>query len=128
MEPPANASPAAPESPAPQPDMPSYKGAPLDPERGPGLGCFWTQVVVLAVFLLLTPLTVTWAWPPWISAALLIATLVLLLFVGQTTIFLLRLVAADRRTRRRPLSPTARRTVGEMEDETGPTDSGRSDS
>jgi hypothetical protein len=32
-----------------------------------------------------------------------IVTLVLLLFVGQTVIFLLRLVAADRRSRRRPL-------------------------
>jgi hypothetical protein len=46
---------------------------------------------------------------------------VLLLFVGQTIIFLLRLVAADRRAegRRRPLSGTATRTktVGEIEDE-----------
>jgi len=40
-----------------------------------------------------------------------------LLFVGQTTIFLLRLVAADRRTRRRPLRSGARKTVGELEDE-----------
>jgi hypothetical protein len=98
--------------------MPKYKGAALDPERGPGLGCFWTQVVTLAIFLVLTPLTVVWAWPSWLSAALLFATLILLLFVGQTTIFLLRLVAADRRTtRRRPMSPTARKTVGDLEEE-----------
>lgn len=97
--------------------MPRYKGEPLDPGRGPGLGCFWIQVVLLAVLLLLTPLTVVWRWEPWISAALLILTLVVLLFVGQTTIFLLRLVAADRRTRRRPLSTSARKTVGELEDE-----------
>ena len=96
-----------------------YKGAPLDAAKGPGLGCFWIQVVVLVTFLILTPLTVTWAWPSWISAALLIMVLVLLLFVGQTTIFLLRLVAADRRSaRRRPMSPTARKTVGDLEAET----------
>lgn len=97
---------------------PKYKGAPLDPERGPGLGCFWMQVVVLGLFLVLTPLTVVWRWEPWISAALLFATLLLLLLVGQTTIFLLRLVAADRRSaRRRPMSPTARKTVGDLEEE-----------
>jgi hypothetical protein len=100
----------------PDPRMPDYKGEPLDPARGPGLGCFWLQVVVLAVLLVLTPLTVVWAAPSLVSAALLILTLVLLLFVGQTTIFLLRLVAADRRTRRRPLRPDARRTVGQLED------------
>ena len=44
-------------------------------------------------------------------------SLVLLLFVGQTMIFLLRLVAADRRSRRRPLSGTARKTVGQLEEE-----------
>ena len=47
--------------------------------------------------------------------------IVLLLFVGQTIIFLLRLVAADRRAdaRRRPMSSTESRTntVGEIEDE-----------
>jgi hypothetical protein len=89
----------------------------LDAERGPGLGCFWVQVVTLGVLLVLTPLTVVWGWPDWISAALLILTLVLTLFAGQTVIFLLRLVAADRRSRRRPMGPEARRTVGELEDE-----------
>jgi hypothetical protein len=96
---------------------PLYKGEPLDPARGPGLGCFWFQVVVLAILLVLTPLTVVWAFPPSVSAALLILTLVLLLFAGQTVIFLLRLVAADRRTRRHPLRTTARKTVGMLEDE-----------
>jgi hypothetical protein len=53
-----------------------------------------------------------------ISAGLLIVTLVLLLFAGQTVIFLLRLVAADRREgRRRPLG-SATPTVGELEDAT----------
>jgi hypothetical protein len=124
---PATAAPASPEASAAMPppqeaapagDLPNYKGAPLDPDRGPGLGCFWIQVVVLVTFLILTPLTVTWAWPSWISALMLVIVLVLLLFVGQTTIFLLRLVAADRRTaRRRPMSPTARKTVGDLEEE-----------
>jgi len=97
--------------------VPDYKGEPLDPERGPGLGCFWIQIAVLAVLLVATPISVVMAVDPAISATLLIVTLVLLLFVGQTTIFLLRLVAADRRSRRRPLSGTARRTVGQLEDE-----------
>jgi hypothetical protein len=97
-------------------EPPTYKGEPLDAERGPGLGCFWIQVGLLAFFLVFTPLTVTWAWDPWISGALLIFTLVLLLFTGQTVIFLLRLVAADRRTRRAPLDPRARPTVGQLED------------
>ncbi len=96
---------------------PVYKGEPLDAERGPGLGCFWIQIALLTFFLVFTPLTVTWGWDPFISGALLIFTLVLLLFSGQTVIFLLRLVAADRRTRRAPLDPKARPTVGQLEDE-----------
>jgi hypothetical protein len=116
-EPSAAASPG--QGDASAPGFPSYKGAPLDADRGPGLGCFWIQVIVLVTFLILTPLTVTWAWPSWISALMLIIVLVLLLFVGQTTIFLLRLVAADRRSaRRRPMSPTARKTVGDLEADT----------
>lgn len=108
---------ATPDSATPDPAMPDYKGAPLDADRGPGLGCFWTQVVLLLTLLVLTPLSVLWAWPSMVSAALLIISLVLLFFVGQTMIFLLRLVAADRRTRRRPLREGARRTVGQLEDE-----------
>ena len=102
--------------------MPDYKGQPLDPDRGPGLGCFWIQVALLAVLLVATPLSVALAVEPWISAVLLVATLVLLLFVGQTTIFLLRLVAADRRSRRRPLGGGARKTVGQLEDQAKPAD------
>ena len=98
-------------------EPPIYKGEPLDSERGPGLGCFWIQVGLLTFFLILTPLTVTWGWDPFISGALLIFTLILLLFSGQTIIFLLRLVAADRRTRRAPLDPKARPTIGQIEDQ-----------
>ena len=83
-----------------------YKGEPLDSERGPGLGCFRFQVVLLVVAIILTPLSVVWEWPTPISAGLLFLT-----------IFLLRLVAADRRDgRRRPLSSSTP-TVGELEDQ-----------
>ena len=94
-----------------------YKGAPLDAEKGPGLGCFWIQVVVLAIVVVLTPLSAAWNWPIPATIFLLALTLVLLLFVGQTVIFLLRLVAADRRAtgRRRPMR-SGTRTVGELED------------
>ena len=81
-----------------------YKGDDLDPERGPGLGCFRFQLIILGIFIVLTPLTVAWQWPEAISAALLFAVVILLLITGQTIIFLLRLVAADRR---RP-APAAR--------------------
>jgi hypothetical protein len=97
-----------------------YKGEPLDAERGPGLGCFRFQVAVLVALIVLTPLTVAWQWPTWISVLLLSLVLVLLLVAGQTIIFLLRLVAADRRTRRRPLSG-ATKTVGQIEDDAGAT-------
>ncbi len=107
--------------------MPEYKGEPLDAERGPGLGCFWIQIALLTFFLIFTPLTVTWGWDPLISGALLIFTLILLLFSGQTIIFLLRLVAADRRSRRTPLDPKAKRTVGQMEDAGTPPDEQPSD-
>jgi len=104
---------------ASQGETPVYKGEPLDSGRGPGLGCFWIQVTLLGILLVLTPLTVVWAWPAEASAVLLLVTLALLLFAGQTVIFLLRLVAADRRSRRVPRSTSARRTVGMLEDEVG---------
>jgi len=112
-----------PQIPSPVRDV-EYKGAPLDAARGPGLGCFWSQLVVLVALLILTPLSVSWGWPSWASGVLLVAVLVLLLVAGQTVIFLLRLVAADRRAagRRRPLGSDTP-TVGELEDE-APVDDG----
>jgi hypothetical protein len=92
-----------------------YKGSDLDAERGPGLGCFRFQLIVLVVFIVLTPLSVAWNWPAAVSAALLFAVILLLLVTGQTIIFLLRLVSADRRGRRRPLASRTP-TVGEIED------------
>ena len=95
-----------------------YKGDDLDAERGPGLGCFRFQVGLLVFLIVLTPLSVAWHWPEWLSAVLLFGVIVLLLFAGQTIIFLLRLVAADRRSRRRPMASETK-TVGELEDEGG---------
>jgi hypothetical protein len=113
-----NPTPAAPPNPSPVKDV-EYKGAPLDAAKGPGLGCFWLQVIVLAVVVVLTPLSAAWNWPIPVTIVLLALTLVLLLFVGQTVIFLLRLVAADRRAagRRVPMRSESR-TVGEIEDAT----------
>ena len=105
------------------PQRPDYKGAPLEPARGPGLGCFWVQAAIMAVFVVLTPVGVANGWPANVTIAMLVATLVLLFFVGQTAIFLLRLVAADRRARRRPLDSRTK-TVGELEDEATPADEG----
>lgn len=96
-----------------------YKGADLDAERGPGLGCFRFQLALLALLIVLTPVSVAAGWPYEVSAALLFLTILLLLFAGQTIIFLLRLVAAERRGRRRPLAGRTP-TVGELEDAATP--------
>ena len=106
---------ASPSKPSPVPPV-QYKGGDLEADRGPGLGCFRFQLVVLLVLIVLTPISVLEDWPPEASAALLLITIVLLLFAGQTIIFLLRLVAADRAAgRRRPMASRTR-TVGEIEE------------
>jgi hypothetical protein len=110
-----HADPTPPRPPSPTGPI-QYKGADLEAERGPGLGCFRFQLAVLVLFVILTPLSVVWRWPEALSAGLLFAVIGLLLTTGQTIIFLLRLVAADRRGRRRPLG-SATKTVGELEDE-----------
>lgn len=94
----------------------AYKGEPLDAARGPGLGCFWVQMAVLAVLIVLTPLSVSWNWPFTVTLVLFVVMLLLLLLTGQTMIFLMRLVASERTGgRRRPLaSPTP--TVGDLEE------------
>jgi len=96
------------------PDPVQYKGQPLDAEHGPGLGCFRFQLVLLAILIIATPLSVGRV-PEAVTAALLFLTLGLLLVAGQTIIFLLRLVAADRRGRRAPLAARSP-TVGQLED------------
>ena len=114
-----------------KPDPVAYKGELLDAERGPGLGCFRIQMIVLLGLIILTPVTaVAWAWPVWATSVLLILMLLLLLLTGQTMIFLLRLVAAGRSEgRRRPLASSTP-TVGEIEDETpaeAPAETARAD-
>lgn len=91
-----------------------YKGEPLEPERGPGLGCFRFQLVALAILIVATPLSVGRV-PDTVTAILLFALLGLLLVSGQTMMFLLRLVAAGRRGRREPLAARTP-TVGQLED------------
>jgi hypothetical protein len=110
-----NADPTPPRRPRPTGPI-QYKGEELDAQRGPGLGCFRFQLIVLVALIVLTPLSVVWGWPDVVSGALLFIVIALLLLTGQTIIFLLRLVAADRRGRRRPLG-SATKTVGELEDE-----------
>lgn len=111
----SNADPTPPRSPRPSGPV-QYRGDDLEAARGPGLGCFWIQIVILATFIILTPLSVAWGWPSGVSAGLLFAVILLLLITGQTIIFLLRIVAAERRGRRRPLASTTK-TVGELEDD-----------
>jgi hypothetical protein len=91
-----------------------YKGQPLDSERGPGLGCFRFQLVVLVVLIVATPLSVG-RLPEVVTVVLLFAMIGLLLVSGQTIIFLLRLISADRRGRRQPMAGGSP-TVGQLED------------
>lgn len=70
----------------------------LDPNEGPGFGCFVTQAILFAVLLLLIPVGLfTFNWPVWLLATLLVVALILLFFVSMTSVFLLRVFFADRR-------------------------------
>lgn len=70
----------------------------LDPNEGPGFGCFITQAVLFAVILLLIPVGLfAFDWPVWLLVTLLVIDLVLLFFVSMTSVFLLRVFFADRR-------------------------------
>ncbi len=71
-------------------------------------------MIILAILVVLTPIGVVNVWPQWLTTGMLLATLVLLL-AGQTVMFPFRLVAVDRRMRRRPLRG-ASPTVGQLED------------
>ena len=62
-----------------RPGRSSTRARTSSPRRGPGLGCFRFQVIVLVVLIVLTPLTVAWDWPPAVSAALLFIVIFLLL-------------------------------------------------
>lgn len=73
----------------------------LDPNEGPGFGCFITQAILFAVILLLIPVGLfAFNWPTWLLIALLLVDMVLLFFVSMTSVFLLRVFFADRRRAR----------------------------
>jgi hypothetical protein len=70
----------------------------LDPNEGPGFGCFIWQAALFAIILLLIPVGLfSFGWPVWLLAALLFIDMVLLFFVSMTAVFLLRVFFADRR-------------------------------
>ena len=96
----------------------------LDPNEGPGFGCFVTQAILFAVILLLIPVGLfTFEWPVWVLAALLFVALVLLFFVSMTSVFLLRVFFADRRRGRGRTIGTAHRTPRVIKtDDEDPTD------
>jgi membrane protein implicated in regulation of membrane protease activity len=74
----------------------------LDPNEGPGFGCFIWQAVLFAIILLLIPVGLfSWNWPVWLLAVLLFVDMVLLFFVSMTAVFLLRVFFAERRGRGR---------------------------
>ena len=70
----------------------------LDPNEGPGFGCFIWQAILFAAILLLIPVGLfSLEWPVWLLAVLLGIDMVLLFFVSMTAVFLLRVFFADRR-------------------------------
>jgi hypothetical protein len=81
----------------------------LDPNEGPGLGCFTVQAILFAVILLLIPVGVfSLGWPVWLLTVLLVTALILLFFISMTSVFLLRVFFAARRTGRgRTMGATA---------------------
>jgi hypothetical protein len=81
----------------------------LDPNEGPGFGCFVTQAVLFAIILLLIPVGLfTFGWPQWVLVTLLVIDMILLFFVSMTSVFLLRVFFADRRRGRGRTTGVAR--------------------
>ena len=80
----------------------------LDPNEGPGFGCFIWQAILFAGILLLIPVGVfTFNWPVWLLATLMFIDLFLLFFVSHDR----RLPAARllRRSAWRPRTADRRR-------------------
>jgi len=99
----------------------------LDPNEGPGFGCFVTQAILFAVILLLIPIGLfTFGWPVWALVALLVVAMILLFFVSMTSVFLLRVFFADRRRRTLASSapPTRARPMTEHRRGDGPVGQG----
>ena len=70
----------------------------LDPNEGPGFGCFVWQAILFAGLLFLIPVGLfTFEWPVWVLVVLLFIDMVLLFFISMTSVFLLRVFFADRR-------------------------------
>lgn len=81
----------------------------LDPNEGPGFGCFIWQAILFAGILLLIPVGLfTFGWPVWVLVVLLCVDMFLLFFVSMTSVFLLRVFFADRRRGRGRSLGTAR--------------------
>jgi len=84
----------------------------LDPNEGPGFGCFIWQAVLFAGILLLIPVGLfTFNWPIWVLASLLFVDMFLLFLVSMTSVFLLRVFFADRRRGRGRTMGAARPTT-----------------
>ncbi len=95
----------------------------LDPNEGPGFGCFITQAVLFAVILFLIPIGLfTFDWPVWLLAVLLFVAMILLFFVSMTSVFLLRVFFADRRGGRGRKSGVARPQTRVISTDDEPTD------
>jgi hypothetical protein len=91
----------------------------LDPNEGPGFGCFITQAILFASILLLIPVGVfAFAWPQWLLITLLVIDLILLFFVSMTSVFLLRVFFADRRRGRGRTTGVARQPTRVITTET----------
>lgn len=70
----------------------------LDPNEGPGFGCFIWQALLFAGILLLIPVGLfSLNWPVWVLVVLLCLDMFLLFFISMTSVFLLRVFFADRR-------------------------------
>ncbi len=92
----------------------------LDPNEGPGFGCFVTQAILFAIILLLIPVGLfVFEWDVWVLAVLLFVDLVLLFFVSMTSVFLLRVFFADRRRGRGRTLGAARRPARRIVTDSG---------
>ena len=98
----------------------------LDPNEGPGFGCFITQAILFAVILLLIPVGLfTFHWPTWLLAALLFIAMILLFFVSMTSVFLLRVFFADRRGGRGRRTGVARQPTRVISTDQAPDETSR---
>ena len=95
----------------------------LDPNEGPGFGCFIWQAVLFAIILLLVPVGLfTFNWPVWLLIVLLCIDMFLLFFISMTSVFLLRVFFADRRRGRGRQSGVAKPQTRVISTDDEPTD------